>query len=137
MSYCKEPIRVLFSANFKHHCRPWVLVLVSNHFEITAGRPWFWSYRMFLLPSLYAVEITSHVRLFDSSVSCYCNGGERAHRISPESSVYRCLCMAGYYGTRCELFDPCSAQQSAQLCRNGGTCRNTTDGNFTCSCVQG
>ena len=53
------------------------------------------------------------------------------------SFVYRCVCVDGYYGFRCELYNPCTAQQSSQLCLNGGTCSNTTDGNFTCSCPSG
>ena len=52
----------------------------------------------------------------------------------PQNGGFRCVCPAGYSGSRCEIRDACQSNP----CMNGGTCQpvNGNDGH-QCICLTG
>ncbi|XP_035208578.1 uncharacterized protein LOC118183217 isoform X2 [Stegodyphus dumicola] len=45
---------------------------------------------------------------------------------------YECECSEGFYGSKCEYFNPCSQSP----CRNSGKCLNTTHNEYVCVCAD-
>ncbi|XP_054998949.1 protein crumbs homolog 2 [Sorex araneus] len=62
-----------------------------------------------------------------------CHHGALCVPLAPDSQGFRCYCVPGFQGPRCELdIDECASRP----CRHGATCRNLAD-RFECHCPLG
>lgn len=63
-----------------------------------------------------------------------CLNGGTCTTSQKEDSQFKCICKAGFTGTRCEVkVKPCSLQP----CKNGGTCQELRDNTYVCTCTLG
>lgn len=63
-----------------------------------------------------------------------CLNGGTCTAAQEEDSKFKCTCMAGFTGTRCEVkVKPCSLHP----CKNGGTCQENGDSTYECKCKLG
>ncbi|XP_063711376.1 neurogenic locus notch homolog protein 1-like [Symsagittifera roscoffensis] len=49
-----------------------------------------------------------------------------------EEDSFNCMCFMGYYGTSCDMFNPCARKPCGEF-----ECFNTTEGHFSCACPDG
>ncbi|PVD24968.1 hypothetical protein C0Q70_15464 [Pomacea canaliculata] len=69
---------------------------------------------------------------------CRCTSSWHCARASLVQSSLICTCSPGFYEADCSRYNPCEAPPGGvPLCKNGGKCYNTSDGNFSCACEQG
>ena len=60
-----------------------------------------------------------------------CKNGGRCQDLV---NAYKCQCKPGFTGKNCEIkINKCQFVQ----CRNGGSCKNLSDGKFKCVCKPG